>query len=47
MILNILTWCFVWGFIYIVAIITDDKDMSNTKMYKDLNETMLNRNEEV
>ena len=43
----ILTWCGIIGFIYLLANVTSDDDWSNSKVYKDLNETILNRNEEI
>ena len=42
-----LTWMFIIGFICFAAYITEDNNMTNTKAYKDLNETILNRNEEI
>jgi len=47
MILNILTWMFIIGFICFAAYVVDDTDVTKTKAYKDLNDTILNRNEEV
>ena len=42
-----LTWLFLIGFLVLAAFITSDNDVTDTKAYKDLNETMLNRNEDV
>jgi|TARA_Y100000310_G_scaffold204064_1_gene204341 hypothetical protein len=44
--LNLLVWCGLIGFVYLVTL-TNDDDWSSSKVYKDLNETMLNRNEDV
>ncbi len=47
MFLDILVWCFIGGFVMLAASIVDDTDITTTKVYKDLNETMLNRKENV
>ena len=47
MVLNILVWCFIVGFIVLAAYLVDNTDVTNTKAYKDLNETILNRNENI
>ena len=47
MVLNILVWCFIVGFVVLAAYVTNDNNVTNTKVYNDLNETMLNRNENV
>ena len=41
------TWLFLIGGLFLASHVTSDNDVSNTKAYKDLNETMLNRNENV
>ena len=41
------TWLFLIGFLVLAAHVTSDNDVSNTKAYKDLNETILNRNENI
>ena len=42
------TWLFLIGFVVLAAcVVNDNNDFSNSKAYKDLNETMLNRNEEI
>ena len=41
-------WTCIIGFFVLAACLTsDDDDWVNSKAYKDLNETMLNRNEDV
>ena len=41
-------WTFIIGFVLLAAyLINDTDDWTNSKAYKDLNETMLNRNEDV
>ena len=42
-------WTCIIGFVVLVAYLTNsnDDDWTNSKAYKDLNETMLNRNEDV
>ena len=42
-----LTWMFIIGFFILAAYITSDNDISQTKAYKDWEETILNRNEDV
>ena len=42
-----LTWMFIIGFFVLAAYITSDNDVSNAKAYKELEETILNRNEDV
>ena len=43
-----LTWLFLIGFIVFAAFTVSDNDgFKNSKAYKDLNETMLNRNEDI
>jgi len=46
---NILTWCGILGLFYLAAMVADDDDSRtrNSKVYRDLNETILNRNEEI
>ena len=42
------TWLFMIGFLVFTAVVvSDNNDFSNSKAYKDLNETMLNRNEDI
>ena len=42
------TWLFLIGFVVLAAcVVNDNNGFSNSKAYKDLNETMLNRNEDV
>ena len=42
-------WTCIIGFVVLAACLTNDSDddWTNSKAYKDLNETMLNRNEDV
>ena len=42
-------WTCIIGFVVLVACLTNDSDdnWTSSKAYKDLNETMLNRNEDV
>ena len=42
-----LTWMFIIGFICFAAYVVNDNDISKTKAYKDWEETILNRNEDV
>ena len=37
MVLNILVWCFIVGFIVLAAYLVDNTDVTNTKAYKDKN----------
>jgi len=46
-IINILTWFFIIGFICLAAYVVDDTDVTKTKVHKDLEETILNRNEDI
>ena len=42
------TWLFLIGGVFLAAcVVNDNNDFQNSKAYKDLNETMLNRNENV
>ena len=41
------TWLFIIGFICFAAYMTSDGPDYNSKVYKDLDETILNRNEDV
>ena len=42
------TWLFLIGGLFLAAcVVNDDSGFQNSKAYKDLNETMLNRNEDV
>ena len=42
------TWLFIIGFLVFTAVVvSDNNDFRNSKAYKDLNETMLNRNEDI
>jgi len=41
------TWLFIIGFIVLAACITSDNTNYNSKVYKDLEETIRNRNENV
>ena len=42
------TWLFLIGFFVLAAVVvSDNNDFRNSKAYKDLEETMLNRNEEI
>ena len=47
MFLNLLVWFFIIGFIVLVVYLTDDGPDYNSKVYRDLDETILNRNEDV
>ena len=47
MILDILVWSFIIGFICLTAYVVDDTDVTKTKVYRDLEETILNRNEDI
>ena len=42
-------WACIVGFVVLAACLTNDSDddWTSSKAYKDLNETMLNRNEDV
>ena len=40
-------WTCIIGFVVLMADLTSDDDWTSSKAYKDLNETMLNRNEDV
>ena len=40
-------WACIVGFVVLAACLTSDDDWTSSKVYKDLNETMLNRNEDV
>jgi hypothetical protein len=42
-----LTWLFLIGFVVLAAYIVSDEPDYNSKVYKDLNETILNRNEDI
>ena len=42
-----LTWIGLIGFFILAAYVTSDGPNYNSKAYKDLNETILNRNEEI
>ena len=45
---TILVWCFIIGFFILSAyFIGDDSDIYRSKAEKDLDETMLNRNENM
>ena len=41
------TWLFIIGFLCVTAHIINDNPNYNSKAYKDLDETMLNRNEDI
>ena len=42
------TWLFLIGFIVLAAcVVSDNNDFGNSKAYNDLNDTILNRNEEI
>ena len=42
------TWLFMIGFLVLTAVVvSENDDYRNSKAYKDLNETMLNRNEDI
>ena len=42
------TWLLLIGGLFLAAAVTEgDSGFQNSKAYKDLNETMLNRNEDV
>jgi hypothetical protein len=43
---TIIVWGFIIGFFMLAAYVTAD-DNYNTKAHKDLQETILNRNEEI
>ena len=47
MVLNLLVWCFIIGFIVLAAYVMDDGPDYNSKAYRDLDETIRNRNENV
>lgn len=47
MFLDILVWVFLIGFFMLAGYVVDDTDITTTKVYKDLNETMLNRKENI
>ena len=40
-------WTCIIGFVVLIAYLTSEDDWTSSKAYKDLNETMLNRNEDV
>ena len=40
-------WTCIIGFVVLAAYLTSENDFHNSKVYKDLNETMLNRNEDI
>ena len=42
-----LTWLFLIGFFGLAVYIVSDEPDYNSKAYRDLNETMLNRNEDI
>ena len=42
-----LTWMGIIGFLVFTASVVSDNDVTKTKAYRDLEETMLNRNEEI
>ena len=42
-----LTWCFLIGFFLLTAYLTDDGPDYSSKAYRDLDETILNRNEKI
>jgi len=45
---NILTWFTIIGIFYLAAMVADDDSRTrNSKVYRDLDETILNRNEEI
>ena len=46
MIVDILVWSIIIGFIILSAYVVGD-DNRNTKAHKDLEETILNRNEDI
>ena len=46
MIESILVWCGIIGFIILSAYVVGD-DNRNSKVHRDLEETILNRNEEI
>ena len=39
--------CIIGFFLLAIYLVSDNNDWTNSKAYKDLNETMLNRNEDV
>jgi len=41
------TWLFLIGFVGFAAYVVSDGPDYNSKVYRDLNETMLNRNEKI
>ena len=42
------TWLFLIGFIVLAAcVVSDNNDFGNSRAYNDLNDTILNRNEEI
>ena len=42
------TWLFLIGFVVLAAcVVSDNNDFNNTRAYNDLNDTILNRNEEI
>ena len=42
------TWLFLLGFLVLAAyVVSDDNDFRNSKAYSDLNETILNREENI
>ena len=43
---NILTWLTIIGLFYLAAGVADD-DSRNSKVHRDLQETILNRNEDI
>ena len=40
-------WTFIIGVFVLGAYLTSENDFKNSKAYKDLNETILNRNENI
>ena len=42
-----LTWMFIIGFLVFTAYMLDDGPDYNSKAYRDLEDTILNRNEDV
>ena len=47
MIINILTWVFLFWFFYQAARFVADDDRHDSKVHRDLEETILNRNEDI
>ncbi len=48
MIVDILVWCFIIGFICLTAyVVGNDEPDYDSKAYRDLEETIRNRNEEI